>query len=567
MRKIDLEKKSREIQRLISRYTKESFVCFFADFIRHNPERSKDGFSHKLKSKLKDSLYLIMLRLSSEEEGVENLTYTKENDVILQKVADILLEIVSFYLSENYVDDYFNIENDRQKLLIHEMAFKDYFQNGVLSYREQEVNKVIRLFRPYQDKIEERLNISLKTLIELCNHSEIFYREKSIKSKSFILDKGFDKLARESANGMLESEEFNEKLFQLSEHTQTSFLNFFEKPHDCLIFTKKDYYYFFEKKEVDIYCDLFSIDIEGVYNNLFYSHPNPLEEKPIIKINNNEYLNIYQKQLPTALYNLLYRTLTQTNKEKEQLNHRRGKVVLENHVLEVFKNFFKASRHLKIFKNYYINDNVEEKDILIVENRVAYIIECKSSRYREPRRNTKQAFQRIKSDFEECIQKGYEQCFQVEQEILSNDEIIIKCENIKEVMSTSEINEIFSIVVTSERFASIQADLGLLLKKNNKDVYPWSVSVDDLEVFISSLKIEFNNPIRKFSEFLEYRELLNERLVATDELDVCAMYLKNQRTFKELCESEDIIFTDPLLQGYFDKLYFSKKLKLKTLNL
>nr|WP_299034386.1 hypothetical protein [uncultured Tenacibaculum sp.] len=60
MKKIDLEKKSLEIQKIISRYTKESFVCFFADFIRHHPERSNIGFSKKFKSKLKDSLYLIM---------------------------------------------------------------------------------------------------------------------------------------------------------------------------------------------------------------------------------------------------------------------------------------------------------------------------------------------------------------------------------------------------------------------------------------------------------------------------------------------------------------------------
>ena len=47
MKKIDLEQKSLEIQKIISRYTKESFVCFFADFIRHHPERSNIGFSEK----------------------------------------------------------------------------------------------------------------------------------------------------------------------------------------------------------------------------------------------------------------------------------------------------------------------------------------------------------------------------------------------------------------------------------------------------------------------------------------------------------------------------------------
>ena len=211
MKKINLEQKSLEIQKIISRYTKESFVCFFADFIRHHPERGNIGFSEKFKSKLKDSLYLIMLRLSTPLEGKEELHYSEKNDLVLQQVADILLEIVSFYLSENYEGNEFDeISDKRQKLLVHELAFKNYFQNGILNYREQEVNKVIRMFKPYQDKIQERLEIDLKTLINLCNHSELIYRAKSINSKSFILDKGFDKLARQSANGLLAENEFTD---------------------------------------------------------------------------------------------------------------------------------------------------------------------------------------------------------------------------------------------------------------------------------------------------------------------------------------------------------------------
>lgn len=44
--------KSLEIQEIISVYTKESFICFFADFIRNHPIRSFSGFSQKLKSNL-----------------------------------------------------------------------------------------------------------------------------------------------------------------------------------------------------------------------------------------------------------------------------------------------------------------------------------------------------------------------------------------------------------------------------------------------------------------------------------------------------------------------------------
>lgn len=568
MKKINLKEKSLEIQSLISRYTKESFVCFFADFIRHHPERANIGFSEKLKSKYKDSLYLIMLRLSSDEVGVESLTYSVENDKVLQEVVGILLEIVTLYLSENYVDDYFSVKDERQKLLIHEMVFKDYFQNGVLNYREQEVNNVVRLFKPYQYKIKERLGVSLKTLIKLCDFSEELYSRKSEENKSFILDERFNQLASDLSRGLIKGEEFSERMLQFPEELQNSILNFFEKPHASLLFSKEDFNTMFNKEEIDVFCELFSIHINEKFDNLFYSQLNPSEDKPIIKINDTEFINIFQKQLPTALYNLLYKTLSANNKEKEQLNLRRGKVVLESQTFDVFKKLFKKSRFTKVFHNYYINDCVGEKDILVIVNRKVCVIECKASRNREPRRNTKQAFQRIKSDFHDCIQKGYEQCYQVEQEIFKKDKIILITKNEREEINTSDIEEVYSIVVTSKRFASIQSDLNLLLERESEeDVYPWSICIDDLEVFTNTLRVEFNNPIKKFFNFLDYRELLNGRLITNDELDVCAMYIKNQKFFKELCDSEHVIFADPLLQNYFDELYFKKKLKFKSLSL
>lgn len=563
MMKIDVKQKSLEIQKLISRYSKESFVCFFADFIRHHPERDNMGFAKKIKSKLKDSLYLIMLRLSTPTEGNEELYYSKENDLVLQEVAGILSQIVSFYLSENYPAGFFNdISDKRKQLVVHEMAFKNYFQNGILNYREQEINKLIRLFKPYQDKIKKRLEIDFKTLIDLCNYSESFYREKSIKSKSFILDKNFDKLTRLSANGLIDEHKFKEKFSELPSDTLETFWSFVEKPHQSLLFKKADYYPSFQKEDIDTYCRLFSIDIKDVHDNLFYSEGNPLEQKPIIKINNDEYLNVHQKQLPSAFYDLLYDTLTKTNKEKEQLNIRRGKVVLENHTLAIFKKIFKKSKKIKIFTNYFVNNLPEEKDILVLVNGNAYIIECKSSRYREPRRVTEQAYPRIKSDFKECIQKGYDQCYQVEQELLNNEIVSISYKKEHEVIYTYSINEIFSIVVTSERFASIQTDLGLLLnKENDEDPYPWSIYVDDLETFLKVLNYKFNNPARKFFEFLKYRELLHGRLITNDELDLCAMFLKTPKHFKELCKSDYTVITDPTLQNFFDELYFSEKLK------
>lgn len=562
MQEVDIKQKSIEIQKIISRYTKESFVCFFADFVRHHPERNQFSFSEKFESKYKDSIYLIMLRLSSKEEGSEVLNYSDENDKILQQVGDILLQIVSFYLGDYSRFDATTSKEDKSELLIHELAFKDYFQNGVLNYREQELNKVIRLFKPYQSKIKERLGIDLKTLLALCEFSEDDYQRKAIVSKSFLFDPRMKGFVHSAQVGKVE-----EGLSQLPVELQDSFLDFFENPHSCLLFTKDDYYTSFGKKDVDIFCNLLSIDLNDSFDNLFYSQPNPLELKPIIKINDKTFLNVFQKQLPNAIYKLLYQVLTETEKEKEQLNLRRGKVILESQTQNIFDRFFSKAKRVTSYNNYYINNNPAEKDLLYIVNRTAFVIECKASRSREPWRNTKKATQRIRSDFDDCIQKGYDQCIEVEQAILNDDVITIKSKNHSEVINTSHIIDVFTVVVTSERFASLQIDLGLLLsKKSSEDFYPWSVCVDDLEIFMKTLGVVYNNRFKKFVDYLELRELLHGRLLSRDELDVCAMFLKNPHNFKELCESDAYLIPDPYLQGYFDELYFSKKIKFKTLN-
>jgi hypothetical protein len=561
MQEVDVKQKSIEIQKIISRYTKESFVFFFADFLRHYTERKKISFSEKFKSKYKDSIYLIMLRLSSEEKGSEVFKYSDENDKILQQVGDILLEIVDFYLGNYSIFDATTSKEDRSEILIHELAFKDYFLNGVLNYREQELNKVIRLFKPYQNKIKERLGIELKTLMALCEFSEDDYQRKAITSKSFLYDPRMKDFVQSA-----QAEKFEEGLTQLPIELQDSFLDFWENPHGCLLFTKDDYYKSFNKTEVDIFCNLLSVDINDSFNTLFYSQFNPLENKPIIRLEDGTYLNVYQKQLPTAIYKLLYKCLCSTNVEKEQLNLRRGKTVFENLIKELFDKFFRKEKWVRSYHNYYVNESSTEKDLLYIVNRTAFVIECKSSRNREPLRDLDKAYQRIRSDFNESIQKGYDQCYEVEQLLLSGNTISISQKNCYESINTSEIDDVFTIVVTSERFASLQIDLGVFLKKNKEeDFYPWSVCVDDLEIFLKTLAIQSNNKVRDFQVYLEYRELLNDRLLARDELDVCAMFLQNRFKFKELCEGDFFIIPDPLLQDFFDKLYYQKKINFKIL--
>jgi len=553
-----LEKKSLEIKDLISVYTKESFICFFADFIRNYPNRTALGFSSKLKSKNRDSLYLIALRLSDDRNGDKVLTASLSNNIVLEKVGDKLIEIMGAYLYYN--KDYLNGVNEKNKLFIHEATFRNYFQNGKLNYRQQEVNHVRKMFEPYKSIISKRLNIELETLIDICDYSEKLYIEKSIKNHSFLTSREFQKAASILAKSEIKGEELSEELDKLPQ----SFFDFAEEPHKSFLFTKKDFYKKFVSKDIDIFCELFTLDINEKINYLFYTQKNPLDERPIIKLNESEYIHIFQKQLPSALYILLYKTLSQTKKEATRLNFRRGKKVFENQVGELLVNFFRKDKNYKIYRNYYVEGDVKEKDILVVSKYYAFVIECKSSKFREPLRDVDVAFLKIKKDFDTCIQKGYDQCFFVEQKCLETKGYYIEVNNRRKrvFIDTSFLIDVFSIVVTLERFGPIQTNLELLLKKENvDDLYPWSVSIDDMEIFLLTMRKTENNPIKCFIDYLTYREELQGKIMTIDELDICSLFLQNKIKFKNFSKIKEYLLLDPKLQDYFDNLYYAKKLK------
>lgn len=128
--------------------------------------------------------------------------------------------------------------------------------------------------------------------------------------------------------------------------------------------------------------------------------------------------------------------------------------------------------------------------------------------------------------------------------------------------SKTWFRSVYSIVVTLERFGSLQTDLSLMLKKDNDATYPWSVYIDDLETFLLAMKQTASNGVAGFLNFLELRNLIHGRLHAIDELDVCAYYMQDPSKFKTLAWATDqMLHFSPHEQDIFDKLYRSKKLR------
>lgn len=526
---MDLEQKIDELQDLVSKYETESFAGFFAFFIKRNIDPASDIDLNKFKSKLKDFLYLIALNTFSEKKGNEKFEHFDEE---LGLLADKLNEIKDFNKVEKFTDY-------TKESVIHEMAFRNHFDNGVLSYVEQDLEKLRRIFTPFEDEIITDFGLDIDFLIEVCKEIELISMIRTKQTMGFMFSKEFLEFNNRIQNQKMS---FSESFDLLPEKIQDEFLSFNSKTYTHLMFSAEDLYHRLDVEKVDRFLRLLSREPLPDSSIRYYTAESPFEETPLIKFSNGNYLSLYGKQLPISIYKILYSHLFNDENYNVKLRKHRENS-LEEKVLEVFESFF-TKKDTAFYTNYFVIDNYEQ-DILLLYRGNAIIIEVKASKLREPLRDVEKAIDRLKTDFKNSIQYGFDQCKRVEDFFYSDSIFDLKNDRKKTLhtINPSEINNVFSIVVTLERFGCLQTDLGLLLEKEDDVDYPWCVYIDDLEIFLKALKQNSKNHINKFLNFLDYRRQMHSRMYSIDELDVCACYIQNPSNFKKLAETEDLFLT------------------------
>ncbi len=468
-------------------------------------------------------------------------------------MADKLNEIKDFIYPKKLTDY-------TRESVIHEMAVRNHFDNGVLSYVEQDLEKIRRVFLPFEEKIVQDFGLDINFLIDICKEIELISIIRRKHTMEFMYTKEFRDFNNNVRNKKMS---FSESFDLLPEKIKDAFHLFNSKPYAYLMLSANDLYHSFEKEKVDRFLELVSIKPLPNSSIRYYTAESPFETTPILKLSDGNYLSLYGKQLPISIYKLLYSHLFNDGDYNVKLRTHRENT-LEEKVSEIFKLFFHVSIS-RFCENYYVIDGFEQ-DLLILYKGNAIIIEVKASKLREPFRNVDKAIERLKTDFKNSIQYGFDQCKRVEDFFYSDSVFNLKNDRKKilETINPSEIQNVFSIVVTLERFGCLQTDLGLLLEKEDDVDYPWCVYIDDLEVFLKALKLNSKNHINRFLDFLDYRRQIHERMYSIDELDVCACYLQNPNNFKKFVETDDLFLTfSPYEQGDFDKLYWAGKLKFK----
>lgn len=548
-----------DLEKELAPVKEESFLIHAMRLIIELDARQNSPLYTHLLSPMRQTLYLIDVYYSIDmrEASVDM------NGERWERIAILLDEIeMTYFVNVGFPNDGDLYHDERDKKIGVSLAtFMGYFGNAVLSYEEQTLDRIVRYLKPYDEYIKLRCGFGINEAIKFILH----VRELNNGKLNSICQPFADNLRYYSAH----PEEWCKLTQKFEERGLDDPRDWWYQPElkgmlDSLT-TNPGEITVHELKElmnVDIntenLCQIlkfFSYDKDSQKGKtIYYAGKHHSESNPLILVG-GKYICPCSKFLFEGLF---FRLDDMLIKDVSMKKYKQNKdFAFEKKVAEVFRTFF--PKETKIFANYSL-DGIAENDLLVIIGNTCIIVEIKDCKFREPFRDPLKAYDRIKRDYQNAIQLGYDQCRRVEKVLLNGKDVdILDADDKKKVLyhlKNGRIGKIWSIVVTDFKYGTIQTDLGNLLEKDEDALYPWSVCIDDLEVFFLLMKkiLKGIAPSR-FLEFLDYRERLQEHVLCDDELEICGWYLNDREQFKKYADKDMIISTDYNMGAIFDAYY------------
>lgn len=546
---MSLETKSQELKDLIATYNADWLLGDLSALIHAGRERANDQLG-KLSSPQRQLYYLAGLNISSDPSNGLDVMFTQEK---WNPIVTLLNEIEAEYDKLFFPTKPEEVTEEWKRVRQVAMpSFLSYFNQGPLNYEEQVINWARDLFTPMDTIVEGATGVKTEDFILFYENLDQL-RHKNFQAHSTrkeLLRPNWDKYTKIKMGVVDEAPDFIKEMGEQHRHLYT-FMS--DKGITDRFYPEELISENLPIEKVKIILQHLAIK-RAKTDYLYYTATrpgNPLFEIPILDIGEGMYQVFEVKQVIHAIENLLEQICTTTEENTTKYVSKKGKL-LEVRIVELFSSFLKTE--FKVFRGYYVDGC--EQDILILWKKYAFIIEAKGYSLREPLRNPEKAFVRIKDDFDACIGYGYTQTRRVEKKFIDGVPLKITDKDGKliEGIDTTKYEQDFSIIVNIKSFGQIQCDLSTLIKlENDDDVYPWAVKLDDLEIFLLTLTAQKKTPL-DFVNYLLMRETLHEKLICSDELEICGGFLIGKLKQKQV-EKINIVMTAPDLGDVFDKQY------------
>lgn len=553
-----LETKISKLKSLVSEFETLDFLQHVSLTIMRIGERETSPLFKNLRSPHRQLFYLASLHLESKQTNNKVVPSEKEWD----KMTELLRDIEYYYIDHIWRIDNFDSlsEEEKDKITIALPTFMNYFFNGSLSFLEQIIERIKNTFKSFDNNIKQEYNLSIEDFLDCFEFIEKEVNTKLNSPPEFVNDKKWQAFTSEMI-----SKEITEPKDWIKEAPSEIMdaMDFMKNPGRFLIIDLENLINPIDSKKLQYFLSIFSCNRKESEQILYYTDTNILLQKPIYQINETKFFVFHINQILTAVYDKLYQYCNSTSKGKIHLQRDK---FLEHKTKIIFEDFF--PKEARLFTSYNV-DGHSEQDLLILFKSSAFIIEIKAANGRAPLRDPYKAYEKIKSDFKKSIQYGFNQANRAWVKFIGKEQFEIRDKNKKLLITINpnKYDNVFTIIVTLDRFGIIQSDLEYLLQIDDDTPYPWAVNIDDLESFLLMLK-KRNGHIRDFFTFLTNRELLHGHNVADDELDICCMFYDKPKQFVEYCRKDDTIvfhgdWTNVLTREYNKGLGFENERYMK----
>lgn len=556
---MSLEDKISALKNKIAVYEVNEILKLIAGGLLQISMRNESPLLTGLYSPQRQLFYLASLRLSCKQEGDKFQPTQEEWEEIKQLLTDIEM---SYFYSIGFPKNGEVSKDEIEKIKIALPTFMNYYFNGSLSYQEQQIEQIERIYKPFSKYIENELKVSLNDLIEFyyilndqLNYNlnqaiHFFNPEKWQEFTEDCIKKGF--------NDPKDWIELAPRQLKLG-------MEFIQNAGNILLIkTIEGIKSNFSKDKLNLIFDIFTAKLNHTNQNLYYTEEHQLSNYPFWKVGPDEYLVFYIRQYLEALNNKLKVTV-KGEKEIEYLESRDK--FAEIKTTECLAKFF--GDEANIYSNYGINDLKFEQDILVIYKSIAIIIEVKSGTYRAPMRDPFKAYNKIKSDFKSIIANGLIQTERVSKILLSNIELKLIAPNksVLGVINCDDIKRVYSLVLTKERFGHIQANLSEMIDNIEAYENPLSMCFEDFEVMLLSL-IQTPSPIQNLISYLDSRPHYHGHLICGDEMELFGYFLDNREDYYKNALAQETLVTqidntDPIEEIYSNGMGFKNEVNIE----
>jgi len=335
---------------------------------------------------------------------------------------------------------------------------------------------------------------------------------------------------------------------ELDQRLKTNAFQFTES----FVVSLEDFVADFPRPALEAFFSYFSC-IPGSINKEF-RYPtdfNELDVKPLIQIEPGRYYVPEAISLLRKLPTILERELLNSNLAQTYFKHRDR--LTQKNTVKLLSRVFQG--HSIIEEAYYGYKSTQEfeTDVLVPHGRTLLICEIKAKALRNPL-HTEGNIDKIKRDFEDSVQKAYEQALRTRDYVLSQETALFMNKKGHPLcdLQRDSFDDYLLLVVTAESFGSLTSDLSLLLEKEQDAPYPLAISQFDLELLLTRL----NSPDKLFN-YMRQRCQLHGSVFGSDELDFAGYYIRyGNLNFEAQLKKANMIILDGNLCRIFDEDWY-----------